>query len=33
MVIEDFPYVGVEFRGSVDLFLPEEAQWDASGKI
>jgi hypothetical protein len=31
VVIEDFPYVGVDFRGSADLVLPEETQWDASG--
>jgi hypothetical protein len=23
VVIEDFPYVGVDFRGSVDLVLPK----------
>jgi hypothetical protein len=28
VVIEDFPYVGVDFRGSVDLVLPEGTQWD-----
>jgi hypothetical protein len=31
MVIKDFPYVGVDFRGSVDLVLPKGIQWDASG--
>jgi hypothetical protein len=31
VVIEDFPYVGVDFRGSTDLVLPEGIQWDASG--
>jgi hypothetical protein len=31
VVIEDFPYVGVDFRGSADLVLPEGIQWDASG--
>jgi hypothetical protein len=30
VVIEDFPYVGVDFRGSADLVLPEGIQWDAS---
>jgi hypothetical protein len=29
--IEDFPYVGVDFRGSVDLVLPESIDWDVSG--
>jgi hypothetical protein len=31
VVIEDFSYVGVEFRGSGDLVLPEGTQCDASG--
>jgi hypothetical protein len=31
VMVEDYPYVGVDFRGSVDLVLPEGAQWDASG--
>ena len=31
MVIEDFSYVGVEFRGSTNLVLPEGIQWDALG--
>ena len=30
--IEDFPYAGVEFRGSMDLILPEGEDWDESGK-
>ena len=29
--IEDFPYVGVDFWGSVDLVLPEGIDWDMSG--
>jgi hypothetical protein len=32
MLIEDFPYFGVEFRGNVYLVLPKEAQWDVLGK-
>jgi hypothetical protein len=31
VVIEDFPYARVDFRGSADLVLPEGIQWDASG--
>jgi hypothetical protein len=31
VVIEDFPYVGVEFRGSEYLVLLEGTQWDVSG--
>jgi hypothetical protein len=31
VVIEDFLYVGVEFRGSADLVLLEGTKWDASG--
>ena len=31
MVIEDFPYVGVDFRGSEYLVLLEGTQWDVSG--
>jgi hypothetical protein len=30
--IEDFPYVDVDFRGSMDLILPEGEDWDESGK-
>jgi len=30
VVIKDFPYVGVDFRGSENLVLPEGTQWDAS---
>jgi hypothetical protein len=32
IVIEDFPYVGVDFRGSMDLVLLDGVDWDASGK-
>jgi hypothetical protein len=31
IVIEDFPYAGVDFRGSMDLVLPDGIDWDASG--
>jgi hypothetical protein len=31
IVIEDFPYARVDFRGSVDLVLPEGIDWDVSG--
>ena len=31
MVIEDLSYVGVEFRVSAYLVLPEGTQWDVSG--
>ena len=31
IVIEDFPYVGVDFQGSVDLVLLEGIDWDVSG--
>jgi hypothetical protein len=30
--IEDFPYADVDFRGSMDLILPEGEDWDESGK-
>jgi hypothetical protein len=30
-MIEDFPYVGMDFQGSTNLVLPQGAQWDASG--
>jgi hypothetical protein len=29
VVIKDFPYVGLDFRGTVDLVLPKVIQWDA----
>jgi hypothetical protein len=32
IVIEDFPYVGVDFWGSMDLVLPYRIDWDVSGK-
>jgi hypothetical protein len=31
IVIEDFPYTGVDFWGSMDLVLPDGMDWDASG--
>jgi hypothetical protein len=30
--IEDSPYADVDFRGSMDLFLPTGEDWDESGK-
>jgi hypothetical protein len=30
--IEDFPYVEVDFYGSMDLILPAGEDWDESGK-
>jgi hypothetical protein len=30
--IEDFPYAGVDFSGSMDLIMPEGEDWDESGK-
>jgi hypothetical protein len=30
--IEDFPYVDVEFRRSMDLILPAGEDWDVSGE-
>jgi hypothetical protein len=32
IVIKDFPYIGVDFRGSMDLVLPDGMDWDASGE-
>jgi hypothetical protein len=31
VLIKDFPYVGVGFKGSANLVLPKGIQWDASG--
>jgi hypothetical protein len=31
IVIEDSPYVEVDFRGSMDLVLPYGMDWDVSG--
>ena len=33
LVIEDFPYAGMDFRGDENLALPEGMQWDVSGKF
>jgi hypothetical protein len=33
VMVEDYPYARMDFRGSADLVLPEGAQWDASGKF
>jgi len=32
-MVEDYTYVGVDFRGSAYLVLLEGAQWDASGEF
>jgi hypothetical protein len=32
IVIEDLPYVRVDFRGSMDLVLPYGVDWDVSGE-
>ena len=31
LIVEDYPYAKVDFRGNADLVLPEGAHWDASG--
>jgi len=33
VMVEDYPYVEVDFIGNVDLVLPEGAQWDALGRL
>jgi hypothetical protein len=32
IIIEDFPYTGVNFWGSMDLVLSDGMDWDTSGK-
>jgi hypothetical protein len=32
LMIEDYVYVGLDFRGDPDLSLPEDAQWGDIGK-
>jgi hypothetical protein len=32
LMIEDYPYAGLEFHGDPDLSLPEDAQWGDIGK-
>jgi hypothetical protein len=32
LMIEDYAYAGLEFRGDPDLALPEDAQWGYIGK-
>lgn len=32
LVIEDFPYAGMDYRGDRDMSLPPGAQWDESSK-
>lgn len=31
--IDDYPYVGVDFRDDPEFVLPEGEKWDATGKI
>jgi hypothetical protein len=31
-MIEDYAYAGLDFRGDLDLALPEDAQWGDIGK-
>jgi hypothetical protein len=32
VMVEDYAYVGLDFRGDPDLVLPEDAQWGDIGK-
>jgi hypothetical protein len=32
VMIEDYAYAGLDFRGDPDLVLPEDAQWGNIGK-
>ena len=32
MMVEDYAYVGLYFRGDPDLILPEDTQWGNIGK-
>jgi hypothetical protein len=32
VMIEDYAYAGLDFRGDPDLVLPEDAQWGDIGK-
>lgn len=33
MVFAEYPYVGMDFRGDLDLALPAGEQWIAIGKV
>jgi hypothetical protein len=32
LVVNDYAYAGLDFRGDPDLVLPEDAQWEELGK-
>jgi hypothetical protein len=32
LMVDDYTYVGLDFRGDPDLVLPEDAQWGDLGK-
>jgi hypothetical protein len=32
LMIDDYAYVGLDFRGDPDLVLPEDAQWGDLGE-
>ena len=32
IAIEEYPYAGIDFRGDLDLIIPDGAQWGAMGK-
>jgi hypothetical protein len=32
LMVDDYAYVGLDFRGDPDLVLPEDAQWGELGK-
>jgi hypothetical protein len=32
LMIDDYAYAGLDFRGDPDLALPEDAQWGDLGK-
>ena len=33
ITVEDYPYVGMDFRGDLDLVLPPGAAWGTVGKF
>jgi hypothetical protein len=32
LMVDDYPYAGLDFQGDPDLVLPEDAQWGDLGK-
>jgi hypothetical protein len=32
LMVDDYAYAGLDFRGDPDLVLPEDAQWGELGK-